>query len=353
MTLRPGLRRIAPTWNVAVLRKGALCASAHDVTRRLLLASFFPRRRFKSDLSAPPPSSTPASSSEAASGADLKSDNSTSLKSFRGVRNTALFAHLTPPNLLHSSLPTFLEHARRVSLKPWTQVFLGTRYEYLTQTTLARYGFELMRTGKAGDRGVDLTGFWHLPDGGQTEGAPNTRRLRVLTQCKRHRGKKSLQPSAVREMEGAFLGAPSGWRGEDVLGVIVSTKPATKGVLTALSASKRGLVWICLEENETFETQPVGSGVQDEGEKVPAETEDAAQSENVSDEAPSGKPTVIRSVTGRVVQMLYNHAAQRIGLEGLDVIQQHYVDHSDLTAYVEIKLIYRGHSVQDVSEDEQ
>ncbi|KPI40696.1 uncharacterized protein AB675_10870 [Cyphellophora attinorum] len=209
-----------------------------------------------------------------------------------------------------------------------------------------------MRTGKAGDRGVDLAGFWHLPDGGQTEGAPNTRSLRVLTQCKRHRGKKSLQPSAVRELEGAFLGAPPGWRGEDVLGVMVSTKPATKGVLTALSASKRGLVWICLEEDETFETQPTGSEGPDGDEEVPAETEDAAQSEGASDEAPSGKPTVIRSVTGRVIQMLYNHAAQRIGLEGLDVIQQHHVDDSDLTAYVEIKLNYRGHPVREVSGDE-
>lgn len=258
---------------------------------------------------------------------------------------------LTVPNPLHSSLSTFLEHAHRVRLTPTTQVFLGSRYEYLTQEKLASYGFELLRTGKAGDRGVDLAGYWHLPDPGHAQGAGITQKLRVLVQCKRLKGKKGLQPSAVRELEGAFLGAPAGWRSEDVLGVMVSTKPATKGVVTALSASKRGLIWICMEEREIDSAESTESGLQKEerqgSEDLGEDAEDAEHSEQIHYEVVEA-PAPIRSVTGRVVQMLYNHAARGRGLEGLDVIRRHNVDQKSDNIHEEITLSYRGHAVQGV-----
>ena len=68
-----------------------------------------------------------------------------------------------PPTANHSSQRTFLNHSRRTGLNPASTVFTGTRYEYLTLSSLRRLGLELAKVGGTGDRGVDLVGFWHLP----------------------------------------------------------------------------------------------------------------------------------------------------------------------------------------------
>lgn len=56
----------------------------------------------------------------------------------------------------------------------------------------------------------------------------------VLIQCKASK----LSPALVRELEGAYAGAPAGWRGEGVLGVLVSTQASTKGVSAAVQRSR-------------------------------------------------------------------------------------------------------------------
>ena len=243
---------------------------------------------------------------------------------------------LLPENKLHSSLPSFLKHARRTGLNPTTSSFLGTRYEYLAQDALQRLGFEILKTGKTGDRGVDLAGWWHLPSAQRVGVAAEAERLRVLVQCKRVKGTTRLTPAAVRELDGAFLGAPAGWRSDGVLGVIVSTRPATKGVITALGSSKRGLVWVCMEEHDVVEAGVDRPGLVSEGDadEVVGESH-ALGSEN--------------GVQGRIIQLLYNNAARQHGLEGLDVIKRHSAN--DAAIDDTIALIYRGLPVPDVSQD--
>lgn len=253
---------------------------------------------------------------------------------------------LSPANHLHSSLSTFLDHAHRVKLKPSTQVFVGTRYEYLTQETLARYGFELQRTGKTGDRGVDLVGWWHLPEASHASEPRETNRLRVLVQCKRLKGKKGLTPAAVRELEGAFLGAPAGWRSDEVLGVMVSTRPATKGVITALTASKKGLVWVCLEELDKHQPQSESEEEQATYDAQIAGRADDADGDLEVDAEDSDISRTTHEVSGRAIQLLYNQAARRLGLEGLDVIRRHSLDESDQSEHDEVMLVYRGRPMQ-------
>ena len=60
--------------------------------------------------------------------------------------------------------------------------------------------------------------------------------LKVLLQCKARATKST--PAEVRELEGAFVGAPAGWRGSEVLALLVSQKEATKGVRDALGRSR-------------------------------------------------------------------------------------------------------------------
>ena len=283
-------------------------------------------------------------------------DNSTSQQPPNDVDHRArplptLISLVKPASQSHSNLPSFLDYARRDRLNPQTQVFVGTRYEYLTQKALSTYGFELLRTGKGGDRGVDLVGYWHLPDNSNagSDQSQTLQTLRVLIQCKRHKGKASLRPSAVRELEGAFLGAPTGWRGKDVLGIMVSTKRATKGVITALRASERGLVWVCLEEEEAVDAEALSDEVQqtdvDETEQVREDVEVFDDATDLTHDPTTDEPAVIRTVDGRVVQLLYNHAARSLGLEGLDVVQRHNLDQPDQPSMPEINLVYRGQPV--------
>ena len=166
------------------------------------------------------------------------------------------------PSSNHSSQRSFLAHSRRTGLNPTSTTYTGTRYEYLTLSSLQRLGIELTRRGGTGDKGVDLVGFWHLPQwqysvrsDSDTEIEPEKRneRLRVVVQCKRisttAKGSKAVGPSVVRELEGAFRGAPSGWRSrESTVGILVSTRAATKGVIESMRRSESALAWVLLEE---------------------------------------------------------------------------------------------------------
>lgn len=133
-----------------------------------------------------------------------------------------------PPTFNHNSLPSFLEYAERSGLNPKSTVYVGTHYEYLVAERLASYGFSLFRVGGASDYGIDLLGTWTVPS------APNP--IKVIIQCKAIASK--LGPSHVRELEGAFVGAPAGWRGSCVLGLLVGQQPATKGVRDSLGRSR-------------------------------------------------------------------------------------------------------------------
>ncbi|KAL8929194.1 MAG: hypothetical protein Q9208_001277 [Pyrenodesmia sp. 3 TL-2023] len=139
----------------------------------------------------------------------------------------------------HNSLSTFLTHARLNSLSPTSTVYIGTHYEYLCLQTLARLSFSLTRTGGRSDHGIDLVGHWHLPS------LPYP--LRVLVQCKALRAKP--KPWVIRELEGMYAGAPSGWRnGERTVALLCAKREATKGVREALRGCGVPVVWVMVED---------------------------------------------------------------------------------------------------------
>ena len=177
-------------------------------------------------------------------------ERSNAKKTKRSRKSTS--ASKLPPRLVqpspnHHDLDSFLAYATRVSLNKATNVFKGTLYEYSVAAVLSRLNFTLHRTGRSNDLGIDLVGHFHLPKVGKAARTrkANSLELKVLVQC------KALKPtpSMVRELEGAHAGAPAGWRGDNVLALLVASKAATKGVRDALQRSRwpMGLVQVTSE----------------------------------------------------------------------------------------------------------
>lgn len=181
------------------------------------------------------------------------------------TRLSSTLIYPDPPTNNHHDLPSFLAHADRSGLDQKSTLFVGTHYEYTVAQVLSKYGFYLKRVGGHSDYGIDLLGTWTVPSSKEP--------LRVLAQCKAIARKSS--PNLVRELEGAFVGAPVGWKGHGVLGVFVTEKPATKGVRDSLARSRWPMGFIsCTRE-------------------------------------------------GHVQQMLWNRRAEEEGLEGLGVGMRH------------------------------
>ncbi|RMY59404.1 hypothetical protein D0864_13226 [Hortaea werneckii] len=159
---------------------------------------------------------------------------------------------LPPTSQKHHDLASFLEYAERTSLNPKSTVYRGTHFEYTAAQTLGDYAFKLRRTGRSNDLGIDLVGHWILPASSVTAAGGNQpsegdagHAMPVLVQCKASK----LTPSMVRELEGAYIGAPAGWRGDGVLAVLVSTVPATKGVSAAVQRSQWPLAVMQIERD--------------------------------------------------------------------------------------------------------
>ncbi|TQS32956.1 hypothetical protein Golomagni_06716 [Golovinomyces magnicellulatus] len=146
-----------------------------------------------------------------------------------------------PPTSNHHNLSTFLDYAKRSGLDEETTVYVGTHYEYTVAAELARYGFYLQRIGGASDYGTDLLGTWKIPDSSGTI-------VKVLIQCKA--GIQRVGPQHVRELEGAFAGAPPGWR-SDVMALLVCERSATKGVRDALGRSRWPMGYVFCERDGT------------------------------------------------------------------------------------------------------
>ncbi|KAK8128262.1 hypothetical protein PG984_009370 [Apiospora sp. TS-2023a] len=143
----------------------------------------------------------------------------------------------------HYDTTTYAAHAQRTGLDTSSTVYLGTHYEYKVASSLGDFGFDLKRVGGRGDFGIDLIGTWVIPS--------SRRPLRVIMQCKVAATKTMIGPRLIRELEGAFIGAPSGWRGEGVVGLLVAQKPATKGVRDSLGRSRWPMGFIsCLPDGK-------------------------------------------------------------------------------------------------------
>ena len=123
--------------------------------------------------------------------------------------------------------------------------------------------------------------------------------LRVIVQCKALKAK--LGPSIIRELEGTFVGAPVGWRGEGILGILVSPRETTKGVREVLAKSSLPLVWITA------------------------------------------------GLDGQVHQVLWNSKASNIGLQGLDV-QIQYGANGD-SSKKSLALLYDGNELEGLDSD--
>lgn len=179
--------------------------------------------------------------------------------------STATLHYPEPPTANHNDLTSFLKYVERSGLDPKTTLYVGTHYEYTIAQVLSRFGFYLRRVGGHSDYGIDLLGTWTVPS--------SSKPLKVLVQCKAIARKST--PNLVRELEGAFVGAPVGWKGHGVLGIFVTEKTATKGVRDSLGRSRWPMVFIsCTRE-------------------------------------------------GWVQQMLWNQRAEEEGLEGLGVGMRH------------------------------
>jgi hypothetical protein len=187
-------------------------------------------------------------------------------------------------------MTSFLSYAQRTGLDENSTVYVGTHYEYTVASALSRYGFYLRRIGGASDRGTDLVGTWTLPSNASSDASPSSSssssssppqaqtKLKILMQCKAGSGQR-VGPQHVRELEGAFAGAPVGWRGTNgVLAVLACERPATKGVREALGYSRWPMAYV-------FCKRGGGCGV--------------------------------------VRQMLWNRRAEEEGLEGLGVGTRH------------------------------
>lgn len=126
----------------------------------------------------------------------------------------------------HHDLSSYLDHASRIALDQTSNTYKGTHYEYTVLSSLERLGMSLRRIGGAQDYGIDLLGTWSLPSLPQP--------VKVLIQCKRGH----VEPAQIRELEGAFIGAPEGWKGPGVLAFLVSQEASTKGHRAALRRSR-------------------------------------------------------------------------------------------------------------------
>lgn len=135
-----------------------------------------------------------------------------------------------PPTKEHHDRPSYLHYATRTGLDLATTTYNGTLYEYTVRESLLRLGISVQRVGGAFDNGIDLVGTWSLPQIRDV--------LKVIISCKLQNGTTQTGPRLIRELEGAFVGAPLGWREAGVLGMLVAPKKATKGIREALGRSR-------------------------------------------------------------------------------------------------------------------
>ncbi|KAI0406144.1 hypothetical protein F4802DRAFT_559535 [Xylaria palmicola] len=161
----------------------------------------------------------------------------------------------------HHDVASYVAYAERTGLDVGSNVYVGTHYEYSVAAALRRLGFGLRRVGGQSDKGLDLLGTWHVPSA--PEGLP----LRVLVQCKAHSTAKAARvgPQFIRELEGAYLGAPAGWRGSGVIGLLVTPRPATRGVREALAHSRWPLGYLSCSRDGVLEQMLWNRRAEEEG----------------------------------------------------------------------------------------
>lgn len=136
----------------------------------------------------------------------------------------------------HHDLPSWLEHVKCEGIDISRGLHKGTNFEYSTQNGLQLYSFQLTRVGGRNDLGIDLIGTWTLPS------APYE--LKVLVQCKAY----EASPAHVRELQSAFANSAI-HGGSHSIALLVSSKPATKGVLNAVQQCPRPMAFVYMSSD--------------------------------------------------------------------------------------------------------
>lgn len=171
----------------------------------------------------------------------------------------------------HHDLPSFRAYASRANLPETSSVYVGTHYEYRVCSSLFRLGMRLTRVGGRSDAGIDLQGHWILPTQPSTiQQEP----LKLLVQCK---AQVRAGPHLIRELEGAFASAPTGWSKNAIVGLLAVQRHATAGIREAMGRSRLPLAYAMIEKD------------------------------------------------GRIVQLLWNRTARDTGLDQLGVTSKYVV----------------------------
>ncbi|KAI0152205.1 hypothetical protein F4776DRAFT_17400 [Hypoxylon sp. NC0597] len=172
----------------------------------------------------------------------------------------------------HHDLASYAAYAARTGLDVTSKTYLGTRYEYAVAAALSTLGFTLRRVGGRDDCGIDLIGTWMVPSSSPSSSSTASNPLRVLVQCKASASQSTrIGPQHVRELEGAFAGAPPGWRsssssrGSNVVGFLVAQKPATKGVRDALGRSRWPMGYVSCSQDGRLEQMLWNRRAEEEG----------------------------------------------------------------------------------------
>ncbi|KAF9071901.1 hypothetical protein BDP27DRAFT_1321575 [Rhodocollybia butyracea] len=142
-------------------------------------------------------------------------------------------------------------------------VFRGTSFENRCLLLLEKeLGMSLQRVGGKEDGGVDLSGWWWLPDVDIPDSPQNTnegvdrpfKRIRILGQCKAER--KKIGPKYVRELEGVVgrymaLESDAAAKGTSktptpVIAIFLSESPFTKSAILRAMTSKAPFLLVYL-----------------------------------------------------------------------------------------------------------
>ncbi|SJX60062.1 uncharacterized protein SRS1_11377 [Sporisorium reilianum f. sp. reilianum] len=98
---------------------------------------------------------------------------------------------------------------------------------------------QLERTGGAGDRGIDLRGWWQPPPISAT--GSSDKRIRIVAQCKcQDEGGKKMGPVLIREMEGVVFRASSASPGAPLQGESTQDDDDDDGPLAGIILSSSG-----------------------------------------------------------------------------------------------------------------
>ncbi|KAI1755233.1 hypothetical protein F4782DRAFT_440871 [Xylaria castorea] len=183
------------------------------------------------------------------------------LSSTRFFTSGTLHYPEAPSKDQHHDIASYLAYAERTGLDVESKVFIGTYYEYNVASILRPLGFDLRRIGGQSDKGIDLLGTWSVPS------TPEHLPLRVLLQCKAYSTAKAARigPQFIRELEGAYLGAPSGWRGSGIIALLVTQRSATKGVREALANSRWPLGYVSCSRDGVLEQMLWNRRAEEEG----------------------------------------------------------------------------------------